>query len=257
MAVFEKKAISLHQKMAGDAVRVGKRIPHIYTFVELDATQAREQIRAYRRETGKQVSFSAYLMHCCAKAIEQDKEIQTMAVTRNKLITPSQVDFFVPLEARVEDGHQLTSRLIRNVPDKTPSELDDLLRTAVTEPAPVSKTTKAFLRLPWFVRSLFYRWWQTTPNLRQRYFGSVYYSSIINYSADRRTWGLPIPMHALGIFVGTTSKRVVETSNGNKTRDMVQLTISVDHRANNGGDMARFVHRLKYLLEHQNLPTVS
>jgi pyruvate/2-oxoglutarate dehydrogenase complex dihydrolipoamide acyltransferase (E2) component len=65
--------------------------------------------------------------------------------------------------------------------------------------------------------------------------------------------GVPIPMHGFGIFVGTMCDRLIQTANGVENKSMVQITLSVDHRVNNGADMARFVHRLKHILEFDDL----
>lgn len=245
---------SIHQKMVDDAVRIGKTMPFIHALVELDITAAKALLRKHRKATGQSISFSAYLFKACAMAIHQSPDIQNMFVNRSSTHTFDEVDFFVPLESLHGNKPVITHKLIRNVQDKTLVELSQIISNAATSPPGLpNRMQTILLKLPWFIRGPIYTLWMKSPSRRKAYFGTTYISSIINYSADRRTWGIPIPMHALGLFIGTTSKRLVKEKDQIEERDMLQLTISVDHRVSNGGDMARFVHRLKHILEHQHL----
>ncbi|MFT5723156.1 MAG: pyruvate/2-oxoglutarate dehydrogenase complex dihydrolipoamide acyltransferase (E2) component [Bacteroidia bacterium] len=244
-----KHKLSLHQKMVGDAVRIGQTIPYIHTLVELNATKARGFLRAYRKKTGLKISFSTYLMLCCAKAVGQNTSIQQMKSWNNTAVTFDEVDFFFPIETESKTS-ELRSTLIRNVASKS---LEQLQETVSQTSGDIKAKHRFFMGLPWIVRKMCYKFWFSFPKVRKQYFGTVYFSSIINFSGDRRAWGIPIPMHPFGIFIGTMCNRLIETSNGIKNQTMVQITLSVDHRVSNGGDMGRFVHRLKHILEFENL----
>ncbi len=254
MSKVEVNPISIHQKMVGDAVRIGATMPFIHALTEFDITQARVHLRAHRRSTGEHISLSAYILLACAKAVEKDTSMQSMKLLGNKTATFREVDFFVPMESLHNSKPVLTNRIIRNAPQKSLIELTAVLKQAVQSPPTLPSTMqRVFLSIPWFLRSLIYRVWMSSPQTRKKYFGTVYFSSILNYSMDRRTWGIPIPMHSLGLFIGMISKKLVKQNDQIESRDMVQVTLNVDHRVNNGGDMGRFLHRLKYILENQNL----
>lgn len=96
---YQKEKLSIHQKLVGDAVRIGQTIPYIHTLVELDATNARSFLRKYRRENGINISFSTYIMACCTKAIQQDVTIQRMKTFRNHAVAFDEVDVFYPTES--------------------------------------------------------------------------------------------------------------------------------------------------------------
>ena len=75
---YVKQKIPIHQKMVGDAVRLGNKTPYIHTLVELDATQCTGI--AYARIVEVQAvnlfPFRPTSLACCAKAIQQDPSIQ-------------------------------------------------------------------------------------------------------------------------------------------------------------------------------------
>jgi pyruvate/2-oxoglutarate dehydrogenase complex dihydrolipoamide acyltransferase (E2) component len=250
---YVKHKLSIHQKMVGDAVRIGKEIPYIHTLVELDATNARKFLREYRKSSGNNVSFSTYIMLCCAKAVQQDVSIQRMKTFGSNVLEFKEVDMFYPTEINDKTA-ELNSTLIRNVGQFSLTQLHNSLQKKNLN---VSGKHKIFMRLPWMIRKIFYASWFAFPSIRKQYFGTVYFSSILNFSGDRRAWGVPIPMHPFGIFIGTMCKRLIESKDGIEKRDMVQITLSVDHRVSNGGDMGRFVHRLKHILEYEDLTHIN
>ena len=244
-----KQKIPIHQKMVGDAVRLGNKTPYIHTLVELEATHARNLLRKYRRVHSQSVSFSTYVMACCIKAIKQDTRIQRTFTGNNSSVDYDVVDVFYPTELDRQTP-KVVSALIKNAENLS---LIDLQQQVNNVDERIDGNRRLFMKLPWFVRNLFYTLWLAIPKTRKAYFGTVYFSSILNFSGDRRAWGVPIPMHGFGIFVGTMCDRLIQTTNGVENKSMVQITLSVDHGVNNGADMARFVHRLKHILEFDDL----
>ncbi|MBI1306324.1 MAG: hypothetical protein GC181_06890 [Bacteroidetes bacterium] len=249
MGGFTREKTSIHQRMAADAATLGMKIPHIHALVELDITNLRKKLREIRK-TNRDLSLTGCIVRALALAIYKEPSIQRMPAGR-ELISFHDVDVFFPLENQ-QNGRNLHSELIRNVQDKSVAEISERLKNGIDGNLPQPNfAQRVFLKLPRFSRKQIYNFWLRHPVIRKKYFGTVYISSIMNYSADRRTWGIPLPMHSLGIFIGTHCKRLIETNNGLENRDMVQFTISVDHRVNNGGDMGRFAHRLKFQLESE------
>ncbi|MCB9262423.1 MAG: 2-oxo acid dehydrogenase subunit E2 [Flavobacteriales bacterium] len=247
---MKKVRIDTSQKMTADAVRLGQQIPYIHALVELDVTEAKIALRNYRKVHGQKISFSAYVMHCVAQATARHLQLTAVWGSRKKTLY-DEVDFFFAYE---NSSHQLQHQLIRNIQRKSISQLHQILSELVKgKNKPLMGSQKFFLKLPWSLRKLFYKIWFLSATTKKKYFGTVYFSSIINYSADRRTWGIPLPMHSLGIFIGTVSNRLIKNQGEIEERQMLQITVSVDHRISNGGDMARFVHCLKDIIENQKL----
>jgi len=248
LANFTSERINSSSRLIRDAVELGSKNYHIHALVELDITNARKHLKEHSRE-GNRLSLTSYIIKACALAVKEDVSIQSFA-TRSKTITPQDVDFWLPIETKTNDVYQLTNMLIRSTDAKSIGEIDNRLKDL--RPS-LSDNELLFAKLPTFLRKFLYAFWLRSPKHRQAYFGTLYFSSIMNYSADRRTWGIPLPFHSLGIFIGTASKRLVQTKVGTEERDVLQVTVSCDHRVNNGGDMGRFVHRLKHQLENVNL----
>ena len=104
----------------------------------------------------------------------------------------------------------------------------------------LSAAQKIFLRMPWFVRYLFYSVWMNSPVTRKKYFGNVYFSAG-GMTGMGTGWGLPVPMHPIGLFAGSMSDKPVAVNGSVEIRRMLHLTFTADHRISDGGQLARFM----------------
>ena len=62
-------------------------------------------------------------------------------------------------------------------------------------------------------------------------------------------WGIPIATHTLNVTIGGIVERIVETTNGFEKKEHLCLTISFDHDIVDGAPAARFIKRLKQIIE--------
>jgi len=240
--------------MIADAVRLGKGSNHIHALVELDITNARSYLKSHRQGGGQSPSLTAYIMRASLLALNDNKSLHGIRDIRGGTRVYDEIDVFFPFETITHKPPQLRSTIIRNTLAKTMGDIDLTIERAQNQKeVNISAIQRFFLRMPALLKAPFYYFWKRIPSIRKSYFGTVYISSILNLSINRRSWGIPLPMHSFGIFIGGASQRLVKTSELLENRDMVQITISADHRVSNGGDIARFVRRLKYYLEDKNL----
>ncbi len=240
--------------MIADAVRLGKGNTHIHALVELDITNARSYLKSYKQDGGQSPSLTSYIIRAVLLALEENKSLHGIRDFRGGTRIFDEIDVFFPIENITQNPPELRSTIIRNAATKKIGDLDLVIEQARNaKQLNISATQRFFLRMPSILKSPFYYCWNRIPLIRKSYFGTVYISSILNMSINRRSWGIPLPMHSFGIFIGGVSRRLVKTAELLENRDMVQITIGADHRVSNGGDIARFVRRLKYYLEDKNL----
>jgi pyruvate/2-oxoglutarate dehydrogenase complex dihydrolipoamide acyltransferase (E2) component len=66
-------------------------------------------------------------------------------------------------------------------------------------------------------------------------------------------WGLPVSNHTLQITLGGIAKRPDLVNGQLENRQMLCVTISVDHDLVDGAPAARFAHTLKELIEGRSV----
>ncbi len=58
-----------------DGMSLGARKHCVHGLVEVDITRAREHIRQTKVQTGETLSFTGFVVYCCAKAVDEDKRV--------------------------------------------------------------------------------------------------------------------------------------------------------------------------------------
>ncbi len=62
--------------------------PMIHGLLEVEVSRARAHLRDYKANTGEALSFTAFLIGCLAKAIDENKAVQAYRKGGNQLIVP-------------------------------------------------------------------------------------------------------------------------------------------------------------------------
>ena len=79
-------------------LRSFQHMPMIHGLLEVDVTKARARLREHKAKTGESLSFTAFLIACLAKAVDEHKAVQAYRKGRNQLILFEDVDVNTQIE---------------------------------------------------------------------------------------------------------------------------------------------------------------
>ena len=233
-----------------DALRQAKRLSVFHALLEFDITDARRMVREFRKETRGPLSFTAFFVFCLAQAVDEHKE--THAYRKGgKLIVFDEVDIAVDIERDIADEGKapIYPLVIKGANRKSLREIHDEITAAKREDTSrIAKWTGRYWYLPGFVRALVWRVWLGSPYWRKKLTGTVGISAVGMFGAGAG-WGIPISTYTLGITVGGISERPGLMKGQVVPREYLSITASFDHDIVDGAPAARFVQRLKELVE--------
>jgi pyruvate/2-oxoglutarate dehydrogenase complex dihydrolipoamide acyltransferase (E2) component len=227
-----------------------RRKNFIHGLVEIDVTEVRRVVRA-RGALGEDVSFTAVVAHAVARAVDQDRIMHGYR-RRNQLILFDDVDLNTQIEV-VEAGQKIVKPLLMRAANR--KSIEELTREirAGQRPDPGAarryRATLALLSMPRPLRSLAWRAAMSEPILFKRMGGTVGLSSIGMFGGGGG-WGIPIAPPTLMITVGGIATKPRYIDGNLEPRELLDVTISVDHAIVDGATAARFARRLGALLEH-------
>jgi pyruvate/2-oxoglutarate dehydrogenase complex dihydrolipoamide acyltransferase (E2) component len=243
----------------------GKHTTH--GLIEVDVTQARRLLREHKARTGESLSFTAFLIACLGRAVDENKPVHAYRNWRNQLILFDEVDVATMIEVRrpeVLDSHSAPpsgqesgsfplAHVLRAVNQRTFLDIHQEIRAIQTQPQSSQGLQqwgflRWFLLLPGFVRQFFYRALFRSPHLVKEYTGTVNLTAVGMFGQGGG-WAISMPNHTLGIAVGGIAERPVIVEGGVEPREYLSLTISFDHDIVDGAPAARFARRLKELIE--------
>ncbi|MGZ3608618.1 MAG: 2-oxo acid dehydrogenase subunit E2 [Ktedonobacteraceae bacterium] len=240
------------RRLEAIAYRSVQHKPMIHGLLEVDVTRARAFLREYKAKTGESLSFTAFLIACLAKAVEEHKAVQAYRKGSKRLILFKDVDVYTPIERNVAGQKQLMPYIIRAANHKTFREIHHEIRAAQVQD--MRKALEGFkaIRLPWLLLLPVFRvmvWiGKRSPQAWKKYRGTVGITAVGMFGKGAG-WGIPLPSHSLWVTVGGIGEKPGVVDGHIAIRDYLSLTISFDHETIDGAPAARFTQRLKDLIE--------
>ena len=239
---------SRHAIVNAGRIAVRRHISH--ALIEIDVTAARRFIREHKVKTGESLSFTAFLIACLARAIDENKHMHAYRNWRNQLVLFDDVDVSTMIETEVD--HVALPHVIRAANRKTFREIHQEIRTIQASPA--KSEQKSWLldvapHVPALGHQVFYWLLFKNPHWLKQIAGTVIVTSVGMFGKGTG-WGFGfLPMHTLGITVGGIAEKPGVVEGHIEIREYLCVTVSMDHDIIDGAPAARFVHRLKELVE--------
>ena len=243
-----------------DLGRIGRTKHHIAALLEIDVTDARSRLRILRRESRVPISFTAWLIKTISTAIVAHKEIHALLHrNRRELVVFDDVDLATIVEKEVDGKLVPLPLLIEGANRKTLAQIqqgitDAKSRNVLNEGDYVldDKTSTLQMRLyyvlPSAIRLLALKFILSRPLLRKKLMGTVVLTSI---GTKRKFpgWFIHKSYHNLSFGVGSVVKKPWVIDDQVKVREILNLTLLIDHDVIDGAPMARFVSALSHLME--------
>jgi pyruvate/2-oxoglutarate dehydrogenase complex dihydrolipoamide acyltransferase (E2) component len=256
----------------------------MHGLVEMDVTKAHQYMREYKARTGESLSFTAFIVTCLARAVDENKSVHAYRKGKNQLVLFEDVDVTVQIERKVigqmnpapsvpsamssqqdgqiaVDNHQnyrvdtLFPHIIKAANKKSFMEINQEIRAAQKEKIEATlkfRAVKWTALLPTFMIVFIWRvlWWMITkyPRLQKKYGGTVGVTAVGMFGRGSG-WGIPTAAHTLDITLGGIGEKPVVIDGRLETREYLNMTISMDHDIIDGAPATRFALRLKELIE--------
>ena len=239
------------RRLVIDAGRIGHRKHTIHALVEMDVTKARQYIREHKARTGESLSFTAFIISCLGRAVDENKTTHAYRSWRNHLVIFDEVDVLTMIEIEVEGRKMPMPHIIRAANKRIFGDIHEEIRAIQAEPksSQGSKFMQWFPLLPTIVRELFYWVVGKNPHLVKRHSGTVVITAVGMFGMGGG-WGIGGGSpHTLGIILGGIAEKPGLVDGRIEIREYLSMTISVDHAIIDGAPLARFTQRLKELIE--------
>ncbi len=224
--------------------------PMIHGLIEVDVTRAREFLREHKAKTGESLSFTAFIIACVGKAVDEHKAVQAYRKGRKHLVVFDDVDVATTIERDMAGQKVPLISVIRAANHKTFREIHREIRAdQVQDVAKVFAGFKAFELLP-TVLSTKFLWWllRRYPQLHKQVGGTVMLTAVGMYGKGSG-WGIPVTEPTLSITLGGISEKPGIVDGQITIREYLCMTLSFDHSIVDGAPAARFTERLKELIE--------
>ena len=221
----------------------------MYGLVEVDVTKAKQILADHDPPS----SLTAFVVASVARAAAAHPEVHAYRNWRGQLVTHQHVDVTTIVEISTPQGPfalpcTLHDADIREVPDLT-AELHRVKR----EPAAsrngrwLERAVPAGTRIPGAVRAM-YAVMARSVAVRQRV-GTVAVTAVGMFAGGGGFGITPMTMMSLEVVVGGLARRPRVIDDHIEIRDVLDLTLAIDHNVIDGAPATRFSAELRELIE--------
>jgi pyruvate/2-oxoglutarate dehydrogenase complex dihydrolipoamide acyltransferase (E2) component len=238
-----------------EAIRSTHHKQMMHGLLEVDVTTARAYLREVKARTGESPSFTAFIIACLGRAVDEHKYVHALRKGNQHLILFGDVDVLTWIEREIAGQPQVLPCIVRAANRKTFREIHDEIRAAQVQDvaktevggAKASQLLPAWLFRPYF--SLATRIGKRFPQAWKQSWGTVTLSAV-GMVGNGAGWGIPPSSPSIcWITVGGIGPKREDLDGQLITRDYLSLTVSFDHNLVDGAPAARFTERFKELIE--------
>jgi pyruvate/2-oxoglutarate dehydrogenase complex dihydrolipoamide acyltransferase (E2) component len=240
-----------------DVYEMGSRKHHVSALLEFDVTNTRMKLRELKRN-GKKISFNALLIKAIGNAVEKHPEAAAYILNKKKLIIFKDINITfivekiiggkkVPIPLVIEKvGEKNLEDITKEIETSKDKELsgDDIIlnkKSAASE--------RIYYTLPGFLRKMFWRFMLSHPKTAYSKMGNVIVTSL-GAIGKINGWFVHKSIHPLSFGIGSVLKKPVVIKDEIKIREILNMTILIDHDSIDGAPMVRFINDLTYYIEN-------
>ena len=240
----------LRRRGTVDYMRMAGRRSDVHGLVEFDVTEARRRIREREEETGESLSFTAFLVSCLARALDDHPHVQAYVDWRGRVVQFDEVDVNVLVEREIDGEPVGVPHVLRAANRRSLRSIHEEIRRAQTDRGEGRQNALSSLglRLPGPVRRQLWRLPQSFPRHWKRLAGTVAVTSVGMFGTGGG-WGISPTNYTLQLTAGGIARKPGIVDGEVEPREYLSLTVTFDHDVVDGAPAARFVQRLKELVE--------
>ncbi len=240
-----------------DIFSIGLRKHHVSALLEFDVTDSRKKLKELRK-SGIKISFNSWLIKVISNVLKRHKEASAYLYTKKKLILFNDINISILVEKRIGDIKIPIPLVIERTNDKSASEIAEEIEKAKhrelsdmdivlnQKPTPYERL---YYSLPGFVRRSIWRIMLGNPELAYRKMGNAVITSV-GMMGRINGWFIHKSVHPISFGIGSVLRKPTIVDSEIKIREILMMTILVDHDVIDGAPMVRFLNDLTKSIEN-------
>lgn len=240
-----------------DVCAVGKMKHHVYFLLELDVTNSRMKISDLRKQNHK-ISFTGWLLKTISESIKYHQAVGAYLLSKREIIIFNDINISMVVEKELEDTKVPIPLVIEKTNEKSKEDITREIENAKNEKFSekdiiLKQKSNAFERLyyylPGFIRRMIWRFMLDHPKIAFKKMGNVVVSSI-GMMGKINGWFIQTAVHPISFGIGSIIKKPLVINDEIKIREVLNMTVLIDHDIIDGAPMARFINELTKNIEN-------
>jgi len=239
-----------------DIFSIGLSKHHINAMLEFDVTESRAKLRVLRKK-GITISFNAWLIKVIGSVLHKHPEAAAYLYNKKNLIIFNDINVSLIVEKKIGDTKVPIPLVIEKTNEKTALKISQEIDQAKNQEftsndivlkKQIKRYEKLYYHLPGILRRLFWKILLMNPKSAYKTMGNVAITSV-GMMGKINGWFIHKSVHPISFGVGSILKKPVVIKNEVKIREILNMTVLVDHDVIDGAPMVRFLDDLTNYIE--------
>ena len=239
-----------------DIFSIGILKHHVSALLEFDVTESRKKLHDLRKN-GINISFNAWITKVIASSLSKHPEASAYIHSKKKLIIFSDINISILIEKIIGDNRVPIPIIIEKADKKTALEIaveiEEAKRQELSENEIVINKKTGFseflyYHMPGFLRRSVWRFLLRHPKTAYKKMGNAVITPV-GMMGKINGWFIQRSVHPVSFGIGSILKKAVVTGNEIKIREILNMTILVDHDVIDGAPMVRFLNDMTKSIE--------
>lgn len=241
-----------------DIFSIGLKRHHVSALLEFDVTESRNKLRELRKK-GIEISFNAWLIKIIGTVLSNHPESAAYIFSKRKLIIFNDINISilvekniggnkVPVPVVIEKANQKSafdiSREIENAKKSEVLSAGDIVINRQTD-----FWERMYYHMPGFIRREVWKFMVRNPRLAYRKMGNAVITSV-GMMGKINGWFIQRSVHPISFGIGSVLKKAVVVDNEIMIREILNMTILIDHDVIDGAPMVRLLNELTRSIEN-------
>jgi len=239
-----------------DVYSMGLLKHHVSALLEFDVTESRQKLSNLRKN-GTNISFNAWLIKRISKALEKYPDASSFLFSKKKLITFNDHNISFLVEKQIGDRKVPLPMVLEKVNLKSAHEITREIENVKSQDTTkksivLHKRSKFYERLyyylPGFLRKIMWKYVINHPRFAFKKMGNVSITSL-GMMGKINGWFIHRSIHPISFGVSSIIKKPTVVDDDIKIREILNMTILIDHDVIDGANMVRFLKELTTNIE--------
>lgn len=240
-----------------DVCELGRKKHHIAALLEIDVTRSREKIKKYKKETGA-VSFSAWLIKVISSTISEYSSVAAFLRSKRSAVAFRDVSVSLAVEKEINGQKVPLPLLIEKANLKSveaiTAQINEAKKEVTTDRQVViqknaSRREQLYYYLPGFARRAVWKYMLKHPGIIFSKMGNVAVTTPGMFGRING-WFIPLSVHPVCFGIGAVTRKPVVVNDSIEIREILNMTVLIDHDVIDGANMVRFMNVLAGNMEN-------
>jgi len=248
---FSFKRIPRSRIATFDIFSVGLLKHHVSALLEFDVTESRNRLRELRK-SGINVSFNAWIIKVISSILQKHPEASAYLYNKKKLILFNEINISILVEKKINSKKVPVLVVIEKTNQKTALEISGEIENAKSRELSdndivINKKSdlaeRLYYHMPGFFRRAVWKIMLGNPKLAYKKMGNAVITSV-GMMGKINGWFIQKSVHPISFGIGSVLKKAVVINDEIKIREILNMTILIDHDVIDGAPMVRFLNDL-------------